>query len=207
MGKQVKNRVLITGFKPFKNIKINTSEILVKEFEKCSFSNFILETAVLPVSFKLAPEKLLRKIEVFKPDVIIMTGIATGIKTIELEKVALNICKKGRQKDLLISENGPVAYFTNYPVLQIEKKLLKKGIPTSISYTAGQYVCNYLYYKIAHFLNNSRSRTLFGFIHLPCQPEESKLHGDGTFIGMDIKVITEGIEIVISELDKVKSLN
>jgi len=175
MRQQVKKRILVTGFKPFKNIRINTSEVLVKELEKRVFPGFILETAVLPVSFKNAPEKLIRRVEVFKPDILIMTGIALGIKNLELEKVALNIYNKGKQKDLLISPDGPEAYFTNYPIVKILKKLSNKGIPSAISYTAGQYVCNYLYYKAAHHIISSGCEILFGFLHLPCLPEEVSL--------------------------------
>ena len=46
-----------------------------------------------------------------------------------------------------------------------------KGIPASLSYSAGTFVCNHLFYGVQHYLLGSGVR--HGFIHIPLLPEQA----------------------------------
>lgn len=195
-------RILVTGFKPFKGIRINTSEVVVRELARRKGTEARVETSVLPVSFKRAPEILCSRIEKFDPSAVIMTGISWKAESVVLEKAALNIYHYRKRRDLMIDENGPAAYFSDLPLSRLEKRLLKADIPATISYSAGQYVCNYLFYRTAHFIRTLSKKIHFGFVHLPCIPEEASRHNRLHYQGMPVDTVLRAVEIILDELGK-----
>lgn len=115
-----KARVLISGFEPFMNIKVNPSEVLVKSFKdnldfnieslftnnlaQKLISNFSLPSrslelllsmidwhfAVLPVDYKSSFLTLDKELKAFKPDVVLALGVAADRSTPTLERIAIN---------------------------------------------------------------------------------------------------------------------
>ena len=47
------------------------------------------------------------------------------------------------------------------------KKLREEGIPSSVSQTAGTFVCNHLFYGLMHELEKHDKKIKGGFIHIP----------------------------------------
>jgi pyroglutamyl-peptidase len=47
------------------------------------------------------------------------------------------------------------------------------GLPASVSQTAGTFVCNHLFFHLAHLLATAHPRTRGGFIHLPMLPQQA----------------------------------
>ena len=45
-------------------------------------------------------------------------------------------------------------------------------IPVSMSYTAGSYVCNSVFYGVRHFIEENQLSVRAGFVDLPCLPEQ-----------------------------------
>ncbi|WP_026665328.1 pyroglutamyl-peptidase I family protein [Butyrivibrio sp. FC2001] len=50
--------------------------------------------------------------------------------------------------------------------------MTKEGIPSELSYSAGAYVCNDLFYRVMHYLKEKALDIPAGFIHVP-NPAES----------------------------------
>jgi pyroglutamyl-peptidase len=174
-------RILITGFGPFGEHKINTSSLLIQAIEnkKISYPTpFLVRTLLLPVTFKHSFEHLQDVTKQFNPDVIIATGLAAGRKEIHLEAVATNRMDATIEDNLgekpqgkLISPKGPNYFSSTLPLFGIEGILQKHEIPVKISNDAGGFVCNYIFYRMME--ENQHSQRLCGFIHLPLLREFS----------------------------------
>ena len=144
-------KILISGFKPFLGESLNPSERLVQEIQK-KYST--ISTIVLPVEFQAAFNHLKKKILEISPDVIIMLGQAAGRKNISLEKIALNWRQSSQPDEVgyvpeatYIKNGCELATMTNFPIDIVAEQLKQQGHPIEISFSAGTYVCNDLYFK------------------------------------------------------------
>ena len=71
-----------------------------------------------------------------------------------------------------VCAGGPNAYFATAEIRRMTEAVKRCGIPCGLSYSAGAYVCNDLFYTLRHRYEGTKTRT--GFIHVPCLPEQAK---------------------------------
>ena len=71
-----------------------------------------------------------------------------------------------------VVENAPAAYFSTLPVRAMAEGVKAAGIPCSLSYSAGVFVCNDLLYTLLHHYDGTDTRV--GFVHIPYLPEQAK---------------------------------
>ncbi|QVK19319.1 pyroglutamyl-peptidase I [Mycoplasmatota bacterium] len=166
------NKILLTGFEPFDGENINPSWELVKSFNHQIIKNYEIITIQIPTVFYESKEVLKKAIKEYEPSIIISLGQAGGSNSIRLERIAVNLNdatipdNKGNQPiDETIILDGPNAYFTKLPVRKLLNALNKEDIPTSLSLSAGAYVCNHLFYHLLNTIDSRRS--IGGFIHIP----------------------------------------
>lgn len=166
-------KILITGFGPFNSFSFNPSEVLAKSLSE---ENEDVESRILPVIYGQGGKALLDSLEEFDPDLIICFGLNGNISHIALEEVALNLRSSeipdssGRIfEDQPITTEGQLAYRTELPVIRIRKELRKKGIPAKLSYCAGTYLCNEVFYTLMTWCSHHSKRG--GFIHIPMASE------------------------------------
>jgi len=171
-------RLLITGFEPFKKLKINPSEEVVKLLKDEELDSSVITTAVLPVDMKSVWRVMEEVILGFRPDIILGLGLALRRSKISLEKVAINLLDFEFEdnsgnfvEDVRILEGSPDAYFSNMPLRLLEKKLKEREIPVRISYSAGAFLCNQVFYLIMNHIKGNKNKILGGFVHLPPVPE------------------------------------
>jgi pyroglutamyl-peptidase len=195
-------RVLVTGFEPFGEEKINPSWEAVKELpEEISKAEIVKHE--LPVSFKKVKEILPNLIDEVKPDIIILTGQAGGRTNITVERVAVNVMDSKKEdndgykpEDEPIYENAPAAYFATIPVKRIVKALRENKIPAMVSNTAGTYVCNTAMYVALHHIAVNNLNAKAGFIHVPYIPEQVLEKAQPS---MSLEMIRKAIEIAVRE--------
>lgn len=139
----------------------------------------MVEPILLPVTFNDAYKVLEKKINEFNPDVILCFGLGAGRDSIELETRAENKINAtmpdnlGQQPfETPITENGPEFYFSTLPLQGLEGALQKRNIPVKTSNSAGNFVCNYVFYKLME--SNQDTERLCGFIHVPLLPDQAK---------------------------------
>ena len=191
-------RCLITGFKPFKTILANTSESVLHAVSECAIRDADIHSAVLPVQFTRSARTMTGLLDRYRPHVVLMLGINRNIPALAIEKMAVNSYDKSTTcKDLLIDPEGPPAFFTNYPVKDLLRALKRREVPTFLSYHAGTYVCNYLFYTTARYLSDHAPGTLYGFIRLP---GEAIRQGAQKHASMELPTILTGIEVVLKKL-------
>ena len=146
-------RVLIYGFKPFGKYKRNISELVVRKLNLGK--EFKIKKAVLPVKFK---KDILKKVQKFKPDIIIGLGQKNRVKLLEIERTTRNIYKKDGVK--VIVPKRPSRYFLSLKLKDASKEMRN-------DYISGNYVCNFSRYIIMDFIKKNKLKTKFTFIHIP----------------------------------------
>ena len=198
----MRERVLVTGFEPFRGQTLNSSLEVVRALEGRAVSPVALETACVPVLFDAALEALRDAIHRFEPDVVIALGQADAYSQIAVEHVAVNLNSSeepdnagSRATDLPVVPDGPIAYWSSLPVRGIVAALHDAGIPAVVSYDAGGFVCNHLFYGLMHLLANERLDTIGGFVHLPVLPEQAV----GTGVpSMGRETLVKAVEVIVS---------
>ena len=171
-------KVLISGFEPFGGSRLNPSQLLVEAFSQSSIDGVELAAIVLPVEFERATELLLEKIRDFQPDVVIAFGQAEGRKAIMPEKIAVNLDNAGiadnsgdQRQNRVIEPDGNDGYFTTLPVEKMIEAITSAGIPAELSLSAGNFVCNHVFYELQRTLIKTEIKS--GFVHLPLLTEQS----------------------------------
>lgn len=172
------SQVLVTGFQPFLGEQINPSEILL-EWIKKDFASRGVDTLLLPVSFKEAPELIITKSAEKKYDHILMLGQAGGRSKVSFERVALNWTETSYPDECgfipmrgKICDVSPEAYFTQSPIEVWRDNLIKSGHSVEISLSAGGYVCNFIYFRILQQIQKSQLNSQACFIHVPYLPQQ-----------------------------------
>ncbi len=172
--------LLLTGFEPFGGAAANASAEIVRELSGRIVAGWRIEGAVLPCAFRAAPRALARLLERHRPGVIVCLGEAAGRGAVTPELIAVNhddariADNAGHQPvDTPVVSGGPAAYWSSLPVRAIVAELSARGIPATVSRSAGGFVCNHVFYALMHRLARRRSRVLAGFIHVPTAAETS----------------------------------
>ena len=201
-------KLLLTAFTPFDGERINPALEAVK-LVKDKIGNLEIVKLEVPTVFGKSIETVREAIEREKPDFVLSIGQAGGRAEITPERVAINLDdaripdNEGNQPiDEPISPDGENAYFSTLPVKAMVEAIRKEGLPSSLSNSAGTYVCNHLMYGVLYFVHNEycshsvqylsdnnvqhkSSSLLFseeerssvvkaGFIHVPYIPEQVK---------------------------------
>jgi len=165
-------KVLLTGFEPFGGASFNPSGAVVQEIAEHGIDGIEIVTAILPVEFKRSAVILVDLISSHKPDVVISLGQAEGRDFIGLEQVAINLAD-GRIADNVgvklvnqpINVSAVDGYFSTLPIRAIVDAISALGISAKVSYSAGTFICNEIFFTAQSFLQDST--VISGFIHLP----------------------------------------
>jgi pyroglutamyl-peptidase len=102
----------------------------------------------IPVDFQRAPATVIAAIETVRPTVVICCGMAEQRSHLTLEaqgKRAGDILTTGLDLELLV----------------------QKTIATTISYDAGDFVCNHLYYEVLNYIQQHQLNSQGLFVHVP----------------------------------------
>lgn len=167
-------KITVTGFEPFGGSVKNASWEAVRQLAD-------VDTVMLPVSFERAC-RMIREIAAGEADAVICVGEAAGRERISVERVAVNLMdaripdNDGYQPtDLPVCPGRPDAWFTTLPVRRIQAETGD----TEVSYSAGTYVCNAVFYSLMDEINLRGSHTRGGFVHVPAggMPPEKILSG------------------------------
>lgn len=172
-------RVLLTGFEPFGGEETNPSWAAVSLVAAAPPPGVDLTSVRLSCVFGTALEELAAAVEAADPDLVLCVGQAGGRPQITVERVAINVDdaripdNAGRQPiDEPVVAGGPAAYFAPLPVKACVAAVRTAGIPAAVSQTAGTFVCNHVFYGLAHLIATRRPTMRGGFVHLPYAPEQ-----------------------------------
>ncbi len=203
--------ILLTGFEANDN-GLNASEILVeslaKDFpENIQFFANLIHFEILPCDTNKLGSILIDRINFYKPEFCIFVGQAPGRNKITIERIATNLKdfnspdRAGNlPKGELIEKDGPVAYWSNLPILEtVIDKLNDTNIPAAISNYAGNHLCNQILYQGLHYANINKLDLKCGFVHIPPLPIQVQTEWKNSpFMSLDMT--RKALEIILSEL-------
>jgi pyroglutamyl-peptidase len=166
--------VLVTGFEVFGDNSENPTEILVNRLkgnvEKKKFKG--IHTRVLPVTHQAS--NIINSLLPNNYEYVIQLGLHGLINDFALERIAINIDdfripdNSGVQtQDRPIDPKAPLAYMTPLPIYKIESALKDISLPCHISYSAGTYLCNHIYFTTLNFIHMHNLNTQAIFVHVP----------------------------------------
>lgn len=198
-------KILVTGFDPFGGEPINPAIETVKRLPDTIAGAQILKLEIPTVCHK-SLRVIDEAISQYDPDVILSIGQAGGRPDITVERVGINVddCRipdnEGNQIiDEPVFPDGPAAYFVTLPIKAMVQKVQEKGIPASVSNTAGTFVCNHVTYGVCHLVATKYPGKRSGFIHIPFLPSQvvDKKNMPSMSQNMLVEGITAAIEAIV----------
>jgi pyroglutamyl-peptidase len=188
--------ILVTGFKPYSKFRKNPSGEIAELLNGSYFRGHEVKGVSLEVKHSVIEVDYLKELKK-EYEIIINTGLSPGRNAIGVEKIALNW--QGDSKD----ENGiskepskivnkaPDGIFSRLQVEKIVHSLRSAKIPAEVSYSAGTFICNKIFFYSLYY-----SRARAGFIHFPLESESSV---DGKYPTMAIESMIKSVEIAIQQ--------
>jgi pyroglutamyl-peptidase len=199
--------VLVTGFEPFGDERINPSWEIAKALPSTIGSHCVVSQR-LPTAFGDAIAAVAKLITKHQPNLVLCLGQAGGRSSISVERVAININdariadNAGHQPiDETIVTDAPAAYFSTLPIKTMVAAMQKKGIPAEVSNTAGTFVCNHIMYGVLHHIATQNIAARAGFIHVPFLPSQVV---NGSAPSMAHSTMLAGVETAIDAAIRAK---
>jgi len=201
--------VVLTGFEPFADFEVNPSWEVARTFDGKEIDSFKVKSFQIPLAYKEIRPAITQIIDQNKPAVTINLGQSYR-PHISLEKVAINFADLTestiiyncgtRPMDQTLEPKAPAAYFSTLPIREILNKLRENNIPAEISYSAGAFGCNQIFYDTMHKIHGDRLDTLAGFVHVPSLPSQAaqlQKARKGKIPSMNLETTTRALEITI----------
>ena len=192
------NTLLLTYFGPFPGVPVNPTVALAEGAVRAlntARPDLRVVARELPVSYDGSSTALRTALQEVQPDALISLGVAVGRDVVSLEQVAINLDSAGiedndgdRRCDEPIAPGGQEAYFSSLPVRASFERLRAAGEPVEISYTAGTYVCNHVFYEGQRISRELGLSIPAGFVHVPAICADGEEDADG-------EEATEGVEL------------
>ena len=196
-GRRVK-RLLVTGFEPFGGESINPAWEAVSRLPE-TIGAYRVEKLRVPVVFGAAGEIVLEAAARVRPDAVVCVGQAGGRAGVTPELIAVNLRSAripdnagNRPQDTPVVPGGPDGLFATLPVRAMAARIGALGLPASVSYSAGAFVCNDLMYTVLHHFAGTGVRA--GFIHVPFLPEQAKAGTPSMILSDIVRALTAAIE-------------
>ncbi len=170
-GPESKPVLLLTGFEPFGEFKLNASWETVKSFQGREILGYKIETALLPVVYDAMDAPLQAALTKHKPGAVISFGV--GTKTMQIETLARNGYHpekppdnngKPPPREKILPEASAQPIKTGLPVEAIVAALKEAKIGAATSTDAGGYLCNECFCRL---MNSKAAPALRGFVHIP----------------------------------------
>jgi len=160
-------KILITAFGPFNNFISNPSQQVLESIREnwIEKPTFIMEWETLDVNFNKV-DQFINHIE-HHHDLILHLGVATGSEKMRLEINGINL-KSGIDVEGHETESGPIDpykkdYNSTFPIDILNDITSENSSIVEISYNAGEYLCNYIYFKSLDLFSNNSAIL---FIHI-----------------------------------------
>ncbi|WP_027107570.1 pyroglutamyl-peptidase I [Lacticigenium naphthae] len=199
-------KILVTGFDPFGGEAINPALEAVKKLPDTILGATVYKLEI-PTVFHKSSEVLQSEMEKIDPDVVLCIGQAGGRYGVTPERVAINVDdaripdnEKNQPIDEVIRPDGKTAYFSSVPVKAMVSEIKEAGIPSSVSNTAGTFVCNHILYQLLYLIDTKFQNVQGGFIHVPFIPEQ--VVDKNNQPSMNLNDITKGLEKAIEAIIK-----
>ncbi len=167
-------RVLLTAFEPYDTWEQNSSWDALVAFLHHSGLPMGVTTRRYPVDLNQLQSRLEKDLTLGF-DAVLHLGQAPGISRVQMEAIAVNVAGMTEAAGDFFGplvQNAPVAYRTKFPLDHWNLQLRSSGIPCSVSFHAGTYLCNAAMFLSHHWHEVHNRSCSIGFVHIPLTPEQ-----------------------------------
>jgi pyroglutamyl-peptidase len=170
--------ILITGFGPFPGAPVNPTTPLVRKLarrRRPALNGVNLVGHVFATSYAAVDRELPQLIAQYKPDALLMFGVATRETRIRIEtraRNALTLLPDATSASLrrhAILPGGPASYRIPMPAAHLLAAAKSARVPVYLSRDAGRYLCNFICWRGAEAVAAKGPR-LAAFVHVPPLP-------------------------------------
>lgn len=194
--------ILLYGFEPFLNFSENPSEKIARTLNASVVGGAKVVGKVLPVDYGKVEGIIVRDIRKHNPSVVLGTGLAPGRPVLSLEKIAVNYKfsaepdNRGKKmKGAPIDSKAPDGIFSNMSPEKMASLLNSKGVPASVSLTAGAYLCNFAMFIIVR--ESLKGKFRGGFVHIPYDDSMASADPRKFSPYMNLDTMVRGIELLL----------
>jgi pyroglutamyl-peptidase len=181
-------RLLITGFGPFPRVPHNPSARLARDVAadpRWRRLDVTAEALVLETRYAAIETHLVPKIREFRPDAILMLGVAARRRHVGIETRAVNRVSRlmpdagGRMVAQLAYRPGAAHVLrSRAPAGAMMRAMRSCGVNAKLSRDAGRYLCNAAYFDVlAQASEAKRARTAFIHVPMPDKRERPRRSG------------------------------
>ena len=156
------NNILLTGFEPFANFKVNSSWEAVQILASEEINLYQCEC--LSVDYHSARNKLIDLLKLHRPDICLCTGLAEGNR-FRLERQA-------RKLKQFSNTEGPELFAGQWEWDKAMESFQQANLPAYFSEDAGKYVCESTYWSLLNFRNKREYPRQAAFLHVPPLSED-----------------------------------
>lgn len=197
-------KILVTGFDSFGGAATNPAIEAVKQLPR-TIAGAAIVPLEIPTVFGQCAMVVRQAILTERPDVVLSIGQAGGRSALTPERVAINL-DDGRIPDNAgyqpidqpIQTAGAAAYFTQLPVKAMTRAIRDAGLPSSVSTTAGTYVCNHIMYQVQYLRATEFPGLRAGFMHIPFLPSQVTASGQPSLsLADDVRGIVAAITAIV----------
>ena len=193
---------LLLGFEPFAGDDVNPSQQIVETLDGETIAQHRIAGFTLPTEFARAITTTSELIARHRPSLVLAIGQAGGRDGISIERVAINVIdarvpdNAGDQPiDVAVVDGAPSAYFSTLPIKAMLRALQTAQISAAISNTAGTFVCNQVFYALAHLVATRYLNLRSGFVHVPFLPEQLGRHANAP--SMELQTMIDATRICL----------
>ena len=169
-------RILITGFGPFPGAPYNPTPELVERLlrlRRPAFAEIERIGHVFPVSYRAVDWQLPELLARYRPDALLMFGLAARTPYLRIETRARNAVSllwpdaaQQRGRRACIAMGAAPGSFGTLP-RQLLRAAQATGIDARLSRDAGRYLCNYLCWRAIKATSRTDGPQLAAFVHIP----------------------------------------
>lgn len=198
-------RILLTGFEPFGGEAVNPSWRVAQALHGSRIGGgATVFAACLPTVFGAAAGRLRQALDESGATLVLALGQAAGRSEMSLERVAINLDdariadNAGSQPiDSPVVPGAPAAYFTTLPIKAMVLAMREAGCPAGVSYSAGTFVCNHVFFALMHELAR-RPGVRGGFMHVPLLPQQAARQGGAAPPSLALAEMVAGVRVALA---------
>ena len=168
--------ILVTSFGPFPGAPFNPTGPLVMRLGRLrrpALADAKIVTYIFLTGYAAVDRDLPKLIARYRPDALLMFGLATKATSLRIETRARNALTPlpdamgNAPRRGAITTGKAAAIKMPSPARRLLAAVRTTGVPAVLSRDAGRYLCNYLCWRAAEAAGKSDGPRLAAFVHVP----------------------------------------
>src|SRR4051812_44833262 len=176
--------ILVTGFGPFPGAPFNPTQALagrLARLRRPALAGITIVPHVFATSYAAVDRDLPKLIARYRPDALLMFGLAGRARFLRIETRARNALalmpdvSRAQPRGRSIVAGEPAALAMPSPARRLLAAARRSRLPAALSADAGHYLCNYLCWQAA--VAARKGPRIAAFVHVPLTNRKPQRRG------------------------------